>query len=349
MKTTPVSSFALYTAARQSILQNQRSLVAAQEEVASGRLADPGLALGSRTGRTVSLRQEHARLSTLIDANSTARTRLDTTQVALGGIREQAEAFLGALISAPEGGIGISTLHDRAAAGLQGLIATLNGAIGNQHIFAGINTDAPPITDYFASPPGASKQAVDNAFLTSFGMTQGNPAVGTISGTAMQSFLSGPFAAMFADPQWSANWSGASSQVMESRISATRVENTSVSANEPGFRKLAMGYTMIADLGAEGLGAAAFDTVKDNAIRLISEGINEITAVQGRVGGVQARVTQANDRMSLQIDIFSREITSLESVDPFEAATRVTDLLTRLEAGYALTARLQRLSLLNYL
>jgi flagellar hook-associated protein 3 FlgL len=43
------------------------------------------------------------------------------------------------------------------------------------------------------------------------------------------------------------------------------------------------------------------------------------------------------------------QINVLESVDPFEASTRVSALMTQVETAYAMTARIQNLSLLKYL
>ena len=37
----------------------------------------------------------------------------------------------------------------------------------------------------------------------------------------------------------------------------------------------------------------------------------------------------------------------MEGVDPYEASTRVADLLSHIETSYALTARIQQLSLLK--
>ncbi len=53
--------------------------------------------------------------------------------------------------------------------------------------------------------------------------------------------------------------------------------------------------------------------------------------------------------MSLQIDILTSQVNSLEAVDPHEAATRVSQLLTQIESSYALTARIMGLSILDYL
>ncbi len=348
MKTTFVSTVAIATSLRQSILKTQGEMVGAQKEVATGRHADVGLTLGARAGQTVSLRQEHARLNAIVDTNALASSQLDATQAALGDISSTANDFLGALIALSEGATGANVLKEQAAIGLKGLIHGLNASMGGGHLFGGINSDAPPITDYFAAPAPANKQAVDTAFLAAFGVAQDDPGVAAITAADMQTFLDGAFQTLFDDPQW-ADWSAASSQDMQSRITATEVVETSVNANEQAMRKIAMAYTMVADLGIEGLNEGARSAVTEKATQLIAEGINELTALQARVGGVQGRISQVNDRMSLQLDILSEQVTGLENVDPFEAASRVNTLMTQLEAGYALTARMQRLSILDYL
>ncbi len=349
MKTTFVSTAAIAGITRQSVLKTQSDLVTAQKEVSTGRLADVGLSLGNRTGQAVSLRQEHARLGTIMTTNSMAGSRLETTQLTLEQLRATADGFLGALIAAGDTKTGAQALQQQAAEGLKGLIASLNSSASGQQLFGGINADVKPMADYFATPPAANKQAVDTAFVAAFGMAQSDPGVATITAADMQTFLDGGFKALFDDAPWAAGWSAASSQNMQSRISSTEVVDTSVNANELGMRKLTMAYTMVADLGAAGLDEGAFRAVAETATRLVSEGIHEITALQGRVGGAQARITQVNERLSMQVDIMSKDISGLETVDPFEAATRVSTLMTQLETGYALTARIQRLSILNYL
>lgn len=349
MKTTFVSTAAISGITRQSVLKTQSDLVTAQKEVSTGRLADVGRSLGGRTGQAVSIRQEHARLGTIMTTNAQAGSRLETTQLTLGQLRETADGFLGALIAAGGTKTGARALQQQAAEGLKGLIASLNSTAGGQHLFGGINADVKPMTDYFATPAAASKQAVDTAFAAAFGMAQTDPGVAAITPADMQTFLDGGFRALFDDAQWSADWSAASSQNIQSRISPTDVVDSSVNANEQAMRKLAMAYTMVADLGVDGLDEGAFRAVAETATRLVSEGIHEITALQGRVGGAQARITQVNERLSMQVDILSKDISGLEGVDPFEAATRVSTLMTQLETGYALTARIQRLSILNYL
>jgi flagellar hook-associated protein 3 FlgL len=72
-----------------------------------------------------------------------------------------------------------------------------------------------------------------------------------ITPAAMNNFLDNAFATEFDDPAWGTNWSSASDQVMRSRISTTQTVDSSASANDKAFRKLAMAYTMLSGLDLE--------------------------------------------------------------------------------------------------
>ena len=80
---------------------------------------------------------------------------------------------------------------------LQSLIASTNATSGDQYVFGGINSAVAPMADYYSTPASAAKTAVDQAFQTAFGILPSDPAAANISASAMQSFLSGPFAALF--------------------------------------------------------------------------------------------------------------------------------------------------------
>jgi hypothetical protein len=74
-----------------------------------------------------------------------------------------------------------------------------------------------------------------------------------------------------------------------------------------------------------------------------------IPALQGQIGIIQQRVEGASERVSMQIDLFKLNIHDLEGVDPFEASTRISSLMTQIETSYTLTARIQQLSLVRFL
>jgi len=349
MKTTFISTQAISESTRLSIGKLQLKLASAQKEVVTGRLADVGLSLGYKTGETVSLRQEHERIRTMIDTNGVVENRLELTQAALQAIVDAAQDFVGDLLAARSSDSGPALVKRQAEMALSGLLDKLNTASNDAYLFAGINTDVKPLTDYFQVPTPASRQSVADAFLTQFGITQSDPAVVNITAANMQTFLDTTFAGLFDPAAWTANWSSASDQNVRSRISTFELVETSTNANEAAIRKLASAFTMVADLGTEKLNQSAFYAVVDTAAQRAAEAVQELSVLQGTLGTVQERVSIAKETMSVQVDIIAGHINLLEAVDPAEASTRVSTLLTQLETAYALTARLHQLSVLNYL
>jgi flagellar hook-associated protein 3 FlgL len=347
---TFISTSALSEATRSSLMKLQTKLANAQKEVTTGRLADVGLSIGFKAGQAVSLRQEHTRLQSITETNGLVASRLDASQAALKSLAENAQSFQSQLLAARNSATGPQLIQDQARASLSAFADMLNTTFNGASLFAGINADVKPITNYNQPPPpAANAQAVASAFATAFGVSQANPAVSSISAANMQAFLDGPFAGLFDPAAWSGTWSSASDQNVRSRISTSELIETSVNANDAAFRKLASAYTMLADLGTDKLNQNAYQAVVDTAVRAVSEAVQGITELQAGLGTAQERVKNANDRMSIQIDIMTNHIGVLEGVDPYEASNRVAGLLTQVETAYAMTARIQRLSLLNYL
>lgn len=344
-----VSTNSLHQGTRLGLLKLQSSLIKAQAELASGRKWDIGKEVGARESESISLRQDLARNTTLIDTNSVATVRLSVQQNAISNLSQSAQAFVSTLIAARNTNEGPGLVQKEAQANLIALVDRLNTSTAGVHIFGGINTDTPPIADYYSNPTSAGRTAVANAFMADFGTTQSDPANAAIDSTAMQTFLDTTFAGLFDAATWGTNWSVASDVNMNSRISPFEVIETSANANEDPFRNLARAYTMIADLGVENLNRNTFGIVVDEAVRIAAQAIEDLSGVQANLGTAEARIARANERLSTQNNILTNHISDLENVDPFDASVRVTTLLTQIETAYSLTARVQRLTILNYL
>ena len=348
MKTTYISTITIADASRRQVMKQTSLANKLSVELASGRKFDVGLDLGAKTGESVTLRAEFGFLNGIIDTNALTASRLDTSQAAMDDMMTDAQDFLATLVALRETG-GSSEIVQSAAEGKMGLmISRLNTQINGSYVFAGINSDQRPIADY-SDPGSASKVAADAAFLGEFGMTQGDPLVSSISPAAMDAYLNGNFDTMFADPSWGTTWSSASSNTMTSRISASETVTSSTSANEQAFRDLAQAYTMVADLGIENLDPDTAGVVIDKAIAKLGSGIEALTGAMGRLGNVQEQVKLASGRVSVQTDILNGRINDLENVDREETAVRLNTALTQLETTYAVTARMQGLSILNYI
>lgn len=321
----------------------------ARKEVVTSRHADVGAALGFLAGQTVSLRAEHARLAGMLDTNAIAASRMETTQSVLAALSEDAQDFVGALIGSRESESVAKVAAAEARVRLNSLINGINTVVDGVHVFGGINSDSAPLTDYFGTPMPASRQSVVDAFTATFGVAPSDPAVAAITAADMQAFLDGAFDALTEEPAWSTNWSTASDQKITSRISSGEMVETSVSANSKAIRKLVSAYVMVADLGAEQLNQGTMQVVIDTAIRIAGSAIQELTAERAQLGLAEERVETASRRISIQMNVLSEQVVGLEGVDPYEASLRASSLLTQIETAYALTARLQEMTLLNHL
>jgi flagellar hook-associated protein 3 FlgL len=349
MKTTSISTFAITNATREARVNLQIKLAEQQKEATYARHADVGLSLGYLTQRTVSLRQDLDRLSTFKDSNSVASSRLELSQTTLEGIGDAAQQFLTTLNAARAARSSAGVAITDAKAKLTNFTAAANTAVNGAYIFAGVNTDVKPIADYFEQPSSVAKDAVASAFLGEFGMPQSAAGVETITGAQMETFLDTTFSSLFDPAAWTTSWSSASDQNISSRISTNERIETSANANADPFRGLASVYTMIADLGIEELSPEAYNAVIDKAIEVVGQAISDLTELRAGLGTSQERIKAANDRIDIQVTLMKEHITSLEGVDPYEATANVNALLTQIETAYALTSRLQNLSLINFI
>ena len=349
MKTTLVSTPALFQASRFDLIRMQAELAVRQKELASGRHDDQGLALGAQLSRAVSLRSDHDRLQLVRDTNQLLLGRLETSQNAMASMLLRAEDFMSTMIKLRDGDLTADITVVSGQSALSGIIGDINAAQDGQYLFAGINSAVAPLEDYFGPPPGAGKLAVDAAFLGHFGFSKNDPAVAGISAADMQAFLDGPFAAVFDAAGWVANFSSASDSDLRQRIAPGDEVDAGTNANEDAFRKMAKAFVMAADLGADVLTPVVRNVVLDAAIVTAGEAIGDLVAVRSQMGVDQERVARRNDGIELQMAHLNAQVVQLEGVDAFETATRVNLLITQIETSYALTARISQLSLTNRL
>jgi flagellar hook-associated protein 3 FlgL len=345
MRTTFVSTMSLWNSSKSSLDKLQANLVKANKELVSGREADVGLKLGYKTGTTLSLRQDRAELDALTDSNTSALLRIKSTTKVLDQVRTTADKFMDALIATPMSQASVQAIGYQARTNLDGLISALNTNVGGQFIFGGLSSQEKPLNSYAG---GAAKAAVDAAFTAGFGFGQNAAGVSAITPLQMEKFLDDSFANLFKGGGWE-QWSNASSENIQSRISPQEKLEASANANDEAIQKLTMAYTMIFDLGLSNLNDQTREVLVNRAIETFSAAITGLTGMQAKLGTVQEKIEQAGERMSLQKDILDEKITHLEAVDPAEAKIRIDQLSTQLQTSYSLTAQLKNLSLINFI
>lgn len=344
-----ISTNAILAPARASVMKLQSDLARTQKELSSGRLADVGLSLGVGVAETERLRQTEAWQELIAGTNAIAANRLDAGQAALEGMKTTAQGLLEQLVGAKGAMTTVDVAVNAATVSLSSLTSELNAERAGVNLFGGDNTAQRTIAGYFSTPPSAARQSMDTAFVAAFGMTPGDPAASTISAAAMSQFLDGAFAGEFTDAAWAANWSTASTTNVKARISADEKIEIGANANETPFRKLAQAYVMMAGLSVSSLSPETAAVVVDKATALVGGAIGGLGSIQSRLGTAQQRVSFADQRLASERTILSNRITHLEQADPYATTTAINMLMTQLQASYAATARIEKLSILNYL
>ena len=154
---------------------------------------------------------------------------------------------------------------------------------------------------------------------------------------------------MFLGAGWSSTLSNASDEAIVSRITLSRSMETSVTANEQGIRQSLFAAALSANFLDTPLSLAAKETIIDVGLQQASSSISALAGLQGLAGFAERQLMDAGARLSAQQDLFASMAEDVTSVDPHEAAVRLNALLTRLETSFALTQKIQRLSILDYL
>jgi flagellar hook-associated protein 3 FlgL len=334
---------------RLSIARTKVQVDRASSEVASGRHYDMGLAIGRASGQSLDLRHLVGELETIGNTNAIVSSRLQSTQSALAQMVDLANGLFTSATTVMSSGSERSLFIEDAKAKLGTLVSLLSTTSNGSHLFGGANTSVAPLADYLATPASAARTAVIGTFTTAFGFPPDDPQAVTIGSAAIDGHLNGAFAQLFEDPQWLSAFSVASDVPMRERIAPGEVVETQVSANSPGVRTLVSSLVAVIDSGAENLGAASFASLAAFVAEAAAGAASELAESQSRVGFVQERIERATDRISTQKMFLEKNISQLEDVDAAEASTRLTLLMTKLETSYALTARLQKLSILSYL
>ena len=345
MRTTFISTASLLNTPRAGIRGMQSELVRLNKEVVTGRMADVGLNLGAGAGRQRDAACRPLRRWTRSrPAISWSRRSLQQTQTALDNMRTGADRFLKHARSRRATG---ATRRDAGGAGRRSpaFIGNANASDGRTYLFGGINTANPPIADYDAGP----QAAIDAAFLAKFGITPGRPGRREHRRRRHDRFPRQRIRGLFADPAWGTTWSSASDQAMTSRISPTEKMTTSVSANEPAMRKLAMVYSMIAELGT---GGSARRAQRDH--RQGDEHCSAGRRRRHRASGQRRRDAEPRQQTPTTGSSQQKDMLAAPHRRRWRASTRprprckIDTLSTQIEMSYSLTAKLLQMSILNY-
>ncbi len=336
---------------------NQR-LSDAAKEASTGMKANVYDALGLRSSEALALRSGMARNESFITSNEMLANKLDLTALTLRQTRETAQGFLDLAISnvaAPTQTAG--ELQRAAQATLDRLTGQINMTFRGVPLFAGTDSAQAPLQRWDAAHPvtGVVPRDVVSTVIDG-GIADEADAIAKVAQLA-DIYASDPlvpelqrFEGTFFNGTNLVGADSLPSPRVTARIDESTVISHGVQANDPAFTDLLRGLSMLASTdAAEIADPAAYRVWVGAAVEAVSAGIAGLIDAESRLGGQQKAVENVLQMQRDRHTLFNSQVLSLEGVDPYESATRLNQLQTQLEATYAVTARLSKLSFLNFM
>jgi len=306
-------STAAQTAFFLSQIQNAGSaLDKVQEQIASGKNANTYAGFGDKTQVLTATLAANARNDAYTNATKFAVTQTDLQDTQLTSLSSLAASLKKAVSDAVANNDG-TTLMTQAQSIFDQAAAILNSKDANgDYIYSGGKTDVPPVT------------------------------VGTLAGLQPLASVANAFA----------NGDLTKSVQVADGVSV----GYSMTASDVATG-LMQALKDIADFDATGAGnfnaaatlSSAQNTFLTNSIGQITTVSTDLNATAASNGYVSNRLTDAQTQQASQNTLYKKFTSDIQDTNMAEAATRLSLNQTALQAALQVTARLNQLSLLNYL
>jgi flagellar hook-associated protein 3 FlgL len=302
------------------------------QEVTTGRVADAGRALRGDFAPLAAIDTSLARLEGFLAATTEAGTVAGVMQTTLTTLSDLASDLASSLLTTAGSGLQqqVTSLGQDARQRLESAMGMLNTQFADKALFSGVESGRPPL------PDAAS-------FLT----TLEGVVAGAVSAADVELMLT----TWFEDPAGYAALyqGGAPRAAME--IGPGDQVTIDVTALDPGIRDTLKGLSMAAllDRGVlQGVPSGRADLARHAGLSL-TDTASARTLLSAEVGLAEERILQAKTRNGAETSALQIARTTLVEAGPYEAATRLEQAETQLEALYSVTVRLSRLSLSDYL
>ena len=328
-----------------------RKLGDAGTEMSTNRKADVYRAIGTRSAEALSLRSNAQRLEGFVLSNELLSYRLESGTKALSEIRGSVGTVLD--LAAQTGANGLTQgkeLQAAARIAIEQIIGQANRTVQGSALFGGLDSANLTLQPWDQANPRSGLSPAD-VVAGVYGAGPADAAeAATISARMTQVFTAGGAAPEDFEQTFYNGSPISETGRLTARIDADETIEYGVQANDPGMTNILRGLAMlaatdVADIADPGARKAWFD----EGLGALSAGSEQLLDAETRMGAQTARVDELRESQALRLNLYRSQTDALEGVDPYEAATRLTQLQTQLEATYAVTARLSKLSFLNYI
>ncbi|KGJ17446.1 flagellin [Paracoccus sanguinis] len=331
---TSVGDLSRFVLLRQSNAQLKTRLSVLSQEMTTGLKADVPAATGGNLGRLAQVQGRLATLESFSRNASLAQSETSALQAALEGIAGLANR--GPELQAAAAMEDEAALDMRAAQAAQDFrtaVRLINTEAGGRFALSG--------TEVGTAPLAPAEDILALAQTQVAGMT--DPVA--ISGT-LDAWFSSDSAGGFLDQAFRGNTEATSTGVSPD---TTIQRDLNASASE--FRTLLKGLAMAALAGepAAALPHGAKSVLIRAAGRELSEASLGIVRTRATLGMQQESIDQALARNAAEGSALSIARSDILAADPYQTASELTQTEANLQNLYALTARMTKLSLTDYI
>lgn len=311
--TAAQNRFALFTT-----LNTQQRLFDAQTQVGTGQKSQDFAGIAREAGRLVSVKTEFARVDQFLDNIEQTDRRLEFMGFSLERIEELGRSFRTTLLGAKNGETANVTGVPALAQGLlDQIVDLLNVRDETRFLFSGgaINNRAVDLNNGVYTPPVAP-----------------------------------PFPAA-ADT----DWYGGDDVVQQARIDEGFVIDYGVRANNPAIERVIRAFDAISEITFSSPPSAAEITAINDAVALLTQALDTPPVGELTIGGLFAQTAlnrSIMDDVKTKHENFAafaeKNIAEIEQVNTAEAISILNTEQVALEASFASIARIQSISLVNF-
>jgi flagellar hook-associated protein 3 FlgL len=319
---------------RHTVEFKQNASVAAQE-LTTGRSANISAKLGGDLSHLMGIETTLTQLKGYRVATDTSALIATSMQSALSNIERLTEDIGTSLLQAGllERNGALPMIAKDGAQRLDAIISVLNTKVGDRQLFSGVLTDRASI---------ASSDVILAELETAIS------GAGAITAADIEATVSN----WFQSPSGFASIAyGGGPPPSSVAISAEDRITLDITAADPAFRETLKSLAIVAliDRGTAVPNEAVAAGLARTAGTALLQTHSDRATLAGRLGHSQARIDEAQTRNLAEDSALQLARSDLVAIDPFEAATRMEAAQTQLETLYSVTARLSRLSLVDFL
>lgn len=304
----------------------------ASAEVTTGKYQDIAQALRGDVSPVLAIDASLARLAAFKITAIDAAFQTAAQQSAISGLSSLAAGITTTLLGSRDfpTPVQVNSVAADARGRLASAVGLLNSQASGRAVFSGMATDTAPL--------GASEDLLTALEIAAAGST----TAGQVSAAVTIWFASAAGYETF--------YQGAAA-LSPAPIALGEAADLSTTALDPAIRDTLAGFAMAAllDRGILTGNASERAILAQTAGRQLLTSEDSRITLAARIGTVEAQIETARTRNASEETALATLRSEIGSVDSYEAATRLETARAQLEALYLVTARVSRLSLVEFL